>query len=507
MNPPKLRLALALAAAALGACATPPSKPNVESAPEPQPPLVPGVAAPRPAQPAPPYFSIEVGRAGSAEAARHALAAVAAEPHARAERRRSGWLLRIGAWPARAEAEAALPALRARFGQAARVLRLENPVDWLLPDGSVLAFGAPAPDGHGAPPELLPAPPRPAAGPPATAAASADFTRAAADLDEALRRRLRTAGAMRPDGFVHALDVAPLLLYAAQARDQTLYLQLLPSAQSLVLTAADGGFARGFVARRRSGKAAPEETGAAEALWLARALWAGAQAFGRHADRDLAVQVLDGYARYAFELQGVWLVRNDFALGGAGFAGLSLPADYHADFLDETESTLGRPSWQGFAERAYAVLERSAARSGLLYPVIQPEVGATYPGLGVEVYAPNGMASLEQSCLGAEGAARGLPRVGRGVLGFVRERWPSGRGRLAAYYHVDSGEPQGRAALRPEGYACLARLAVALADDGLLERLDGVLAGAMRDARESGDLSAAGQLLLAARARNVPPRP
>ena len=498
MNSP-LRLVLALAGGVLGACATPPSKPNVESAPEPKPPLVPGLVAPRTGQPAPPYFSIEVGKASDATAARQTLAAVADEPHARAERRRSGWLVRVGAWATLAEAQAALPALRARFGKAVRVLRLENPVDWLRPDGSTLSVGAAAVDA-GTPPELLPAPPRPVAGPTATVAASADYVRAAAELDDALRRRLRTAGTTRADGFVYAMDILPLLLYAAQVRDQTLYLQLLPTAQSLLLTGADSEFARGLVARRRRANAPAEVAGAAEALWLARALWTGAQAFGRPGDRDLAVRVLDGYARFAFELQGVWLVRDDFTLGGDGFAGLSLPAAYHPDFLDDTEALLPRPSWQGFAERSYAALERSVARSGLLYPVIQPEVGATYPGLGVEVYAPNGIVSLEQSCAGAEGATRGRPQIGRGVLRFVHDH--SG-GRLAAYYALDGGSVPDADGLRVEGYACLARLAWALADDRLLERLEPVLTGAMHDAREAGDLSAAGQLLLAARARNV----
>ena len=291
-------------------------------------------------------------------------------------------------------------------------------------------------------------------------------------LDTETRRLLKTAGAARRDGFLYGMDVAPLLLYAAERGDAALYQQLMPAARKLIVTGPEDSFARGFVLWRQKDGAKPEVSGAAETVWMAHALWAGAQAFQRDEDRALALQVLDGYARHAYELQQVWLVRKYFAFSGRTFATYSMLPGYQPDFLAEAEAAHGRSAWQGFAERSYALLERAVSPSGLLYPVIQPEIGATYPALGLDVYGPNNVVALADSCEAADAALRGLPGLARGVLDVAKGARPNRFDRLHAYYDGASGKAVGEVALSSAAYACLGRLAAAFGDQDAWERFE-----------------------------------
>src|SRR5690349_18453329 len=63
---------------------------------------------------------------------------------------------------------------------------------------------------------------------------SGEMRSAAAELDTAVRTLLAKNGPTRQDGFVYGMDVAPLMLYAAQRRDPALYTGLLPYAQKLI---------------------------------------------------------------------------------------------------------------------------------------------------------------------------------------------------------------------------------------------------------------------------------
>jgi hypothetical protein len=334
-----------------------------------------------------------------------------------------------------------------------------------------------------------------------------DFRGTAQKLDGELRRWLRDHGPARKDGSsVHALDLAPVLLYAAQRGDKELYLKVLPGTQPLILTEQSGVYTAGFVLWRRVKDLAPEISGATEAIWMARALAAGAQAFGRPADRAQALRILDGYAKHAFELQNVWLVRKYYSFAGSNFASLSTPAAYHADFLDALEQDGAKGDWVGLAERSYALIERTRNAAGLLNPVIQPEIGAGFPEMGLETYAPDGVASLEDSCLGAEGVARGAPRVGNAVLDFILDGDHHRRsGTLWAYYDARSGEPVEDKSLSGTGYGCLVRLAVALQRNDALAALLPQLREEMQRLYEVPQLSeaflySAGPMLLAAQA-------
>ena len=354
--------------------------------------------------------------------------------------------------------------------------------------------------------------------PRSNATVDAEFRRSAALLDSEVHRWVRDRGVTRKDGAAaYALDLAPLMLHAAQAGDRDLYLKLHAGLQPLILTEQSGTYTAGFVLWRKLPNVAPEISGAAEAMWTARALVAGAEAFGRPADRAQALRVLDGYARHAFELQEVWLVRKYYSFAGSSFASLATPASYHADFLDGLEKAGAQGAWRGMAERSYAAIERARNPAGLLNPVIQPEVGAGFEGMGLETYAPNGVTSLDDACLGAEGVARGAPRVGHDVLDFILDGDHRRRsGKLWAYYDANTGDPVGDKSLSGPGYACLARLAVAL---GRADALGALLAPLREELQRLGEvpqlseafLYSAGPLLLAAHAAGgldsaTPPR-
>lgn len=369
-------------------------------------------------------------------------------------------------------------------------MKRRGPAGWTMLAALALAAGcATAPGGRG------------------VVAVSAEVRRAAAQLDNEVHRWLRDRGVARKDGkSVHAMDLAPLLLYAARSGDRELYLKVHAGVQPLILTEQSGTYTAGFVLWRRLPGLAPEISGATEAIWMARALAAGAAAFDRPADRAQALRVLDGYAKHAFELQGIWLVRKYYSFPGSAFASLGALPSYHADFLDELERSGARGDWRGLAERSYAAIERARNPTGLLDPVIQPEVGAGFPEMGLETYAPDGVTPLEDSCLGAEGVARGRPRIGHGLLDFVLDGDHRRRGyKLWAYYDAGSGAPVGDKGLAGTGYACLVRLAASLGRRDALGALLPPLGEEMQRLGEVPQLAeaflySAGPMLLAAHA-------
>lgn len=351
-----------------------------------------------------------------------------------------------------------------------------------------------------------------AATPAGKAVAGDDVRRAAVQLEGEVHRWIRDHGVARKDGkAVYATDLAPLMLFAARRGDRELYLALQAGVQPLILTEQSGVYTAGFVLWRRLQGQPPEISGAAEAMWMARALAAGAAAFDRPADRAQALRILDGYAKHAFELQGIWLVRKYFSFAGSAFASLGSLPSYHADFLDEMEKSGAKGDWRGLAERSYAAIERTRNPAGLLDPVIQPEVGAGFPDMGLETYAPDGVTPLDDSCLGAEGVARGRPRIGQAVLDFVTDGDHQRRaGRLWAYYDAASGRPVGDGSLSGTGYACLVRLAVALNRRDALAQLLPTLGEEMQRLGETPQLAeaflySAGPMLMAAHAAGALP--
>lgn len=463
--------------------------------------------------PQPPYFSIQLGTAPDRAQALELLQPHAQEQAIRAEQRSSGWQIRVGTWTQRLAAEQALEAFQARGHGAARILDMKTAVPWLLPDGRMLSLASstepPAPIVASASPAqpaatLIPTPPLPVARPVSTRLdPSPEFRSTAASLDLEIRRWLDTQGAQRRDGYLYGTDVARSLLYAAERGDLALYQKLRPAADKLVVTAGDP-YAQGFVLWRHKDGVPPEVSGATETALMARALIAGAAAFNRAEDASLARKVLDGYARHAIELQTFWMVRKYFSFPSRTFANLSTVSNYQGDLFAEAERGAGRQAWSGFGERSYALLERAASPSKLLYPLVQPEIAATYPSLGLEVYGPNGIVPLEDSCAAAEGAVRGRPKIAARVLDFATARGHHNRyGRIYAYFDGRDGEPVGDDALSSAGYACLGQLAAALDDTGAWKRIEPQLLDDMRPvatlaASQSAPLYAAAPMLRAA---------
>jgi hypothetical protein len=354
--------------------------------------------------------------------------------------------------------------------------------------------------------------PAPAAAKPAAAAPKAaapakptapwagpELREAARTLDATVRSWLGK-GPARGDGYVYGMDLAPLLLYAAERKDADLYHRLSTTAARLVVTGTPA--TEGFVLWRYRDGAPPEVSGATEAVWLARALAAGSRAFNRPADRALAGKVLAGYGRHAADHAGTWYVRKYYAFGTQSYASLSVLPAYQPDFIKDAEGYA--PAVKGVAQRSYATLQRAVSPSKLLVPVIQPEVGSDFPGMDAQRYAPNNLVSLEDSCLATEGALRGMPDLARSMLSFAAE--PARKddtGRLYGYYHRATGKPAGKAPLGSAGYACLARVAVGLNDRKSAASFEMALTGDMlalaampRD--EGAPLYSAGPLLRAA---------
>lgn len=454
--------------------------------------LVLPLAAPAATSPPAPYWSVHVASYPQRAAAVATLQGLAQEPSARIEKRKT-WSVRFGAWADRAEADRAVERYRAKFKDA-RVLQIENPVEWIVP-AEAAATAAAAPAGQpGATPVA------PAAAGPTAAETDARFKAAAQALDAQVRAWLEERGAVRADGYTYGMDVAPLLLYAALRRDAGLYETLLASARPLVV---DGDDAKGFVLWRHKDGEAPEVSGTTEALWLARGLWAGQRLLKRTDDRALAAQVLDGYARHASGDGNAWRVAKYYAFGTKSYASLSVLPNYHPDFLDEAADSA--PSAGALARRSYGLLQRAVTPSKLLVPLVQPDIATVMPGLGVSLYAPNGLVSLDDSCAAAEGALRGVPQLAQNVLAFATGPGSGARrdvnGRLFAYYHRKDGRPLGTQGLSSTGYACLGRLAAATRNKAALPALKAALAGDMESLAGGGDaapLYAAGPLLIAA---------
>jgi hypothetical protein len=348
------------------------------------------------------------------------------------------------------------------------------------------------------------------AGPAQRPVADKDVRDAAHALDATARRILASDGVARNDGYLYGLDVAWLMLYAARAGDRALYDTLRPYADRLVVTQGDA-HTRGFVLWRQRPGADPEIAGAGEAAAMARALLAGAAAFGHARDRALAQQVLEGYHRLAYEKGMTWTVRRYYDFAKRGYSDVSILSSYAPDLLAEAGALAPGGAWPAPVDRSYAAIEAAAAGNGLLRLVAMPELAETWSGLGMRSFAPDNAAPLEDSCLAAEAAVRGRPQVARDVLAFALDaRHANFLGRLYGYFDVTTGKPIGEVLLPPTGYACLVRLAVALGDAEAMDELgywftrDLELIAGEPNAHPA-PLYAAGPLLLAAQALKALP--
>lgn len=295
----------------------------------------------------------------------------------------------------------------------------------------------------------------------------------------------------RGDGFVYAIDLGQLLLYAARSGDEALYAPLRDLCLAhLVLDDPADPFTRGMVLWRYdpTGATPPDASGTTEALRVAEGLWRGG-------DRDTAARILDAYARHAAVDNGVWIVRNYFNLGTRTFATNSFLVDYAPDFVAEVAADTDDPDLAEIAQRSYALLDRAQTPAGLVHDVVQPEL-ATINDASLVVFSPNDQVRLGNAATVAEQCIAGRPHLAVGVLGFATARLP----RLHAAYYGRTGEPALETWPGLGARAALLRLALHLEDDAAVAALlPAVLDAAEGAARSTPEprLYVAGELLLA----------
>jgi hypothetical protein len=260
----------------------------------------------------------------------------------------------------------------------------------------------------------------------------------------------------RADGYIYTIDAAQLLIYFAQAGDAVGYTALREDAEkNLIHDSRDDSFTRGFVSWRWKAGEKADASGTTEALRLARGLWLGAKAFNRPADADLALKILEGYARHATTDQGIWYIRNYYAFGTKSFATNSFLVDYDPDFIREVANERKDPAMSKLADSSYGVIKMAVAPSDLLYDVIQPEVATLYPELNLAAFSPNDVIQLSNCGATSLSVAKGLPAIARKVLAFALNRLSD----LRVYYIGRTGEPYNAKAAAVYEYSILARLA------------------------------------------------
>lgn len=284
------------------------------------------------------------------------------------------------------------------------------------------------------------------------------------NLEQQLYEQLQTLvgrnqGA-RSDGYVYAVDLSQIILYAAFNQDRRLYTPLRDFAvRHLIVDNAADPYTRGFVLWRYREGTPPDASGTTEALRLAQGLWIGSQVFGDERDRDRATMILHGYARHAHTDAGVWLVRNYFNLNTRAFATNSFLLGYDPDFLNQVAQATGESEFQSVAEQSSALVQQAVTPTGLLHDIVQPEVRTLVPELAnLAIFSPNDVVKLANACNVAERATVAAPEVGQKIVGFAVNRLS----KLNTYYYGRTGEPAIDQAASAPTYACLVRLAVKL---------------------------------------------
>jgi hypothetical protein len=284
-------------------------------------------------------------------------------------------------------------------------------------------------------------------------------------VEERLLDRLdgwvRSGELERADGFVYAIDLAQALIVAARGERRELAGELVRIARAeLVLDDAAQPFTRGFVLWRfdplnppsAAGANARDASGTTEALRLAQGLVAAQE-------DELARLVLAGYARHAGIDRGQWLVRNYFKLATQSFATNCFLIDLAPDLVAEAADRWEDAELARIARESVALVRRARAPCGLLYELVQPEVG-TLLDEGLAVFSPNDVVRLASSATVAAESARTLPDVGRRLLSFAMQREPA----LAAHYLGRTGQPWGGAPAGADAWAALLVLAARLDD-------------------------------------------
>lgn len=317
------------------------------------------------------------------------------------------------------------------------------------------------------------------------------------ELEAQVLAHLESRSLERDDGYAYAVDLGQLLIYAARSYRSDLFARLRGIlVERFLVRDPEQDFSRGMVAWRRHPTEPPDASGTTEALRVAQGLWEGFHAFGDTADRELALEILDAYARHATVDADLWLVRNYYNLGTRSFAPNSFLVDYAPDFIAEVAEATDRDSLRDLARRSADLIDGASTPAGLLYDIVQPEVRTLMPASGSPIFSPNDIVQLSNAATVAEQCVDSNPGEARRVLAFALAL--EGRPRLA--YLGRSGEPApGVTRSGLETSAALTRLSIRLSDTEGIERFGArLLSDAAELARSESDpfLYAASEALL-----------
>lgn len=314
-------------------------------------------------------------------------------------------------------------------------------------------------------------------------------------LHEEVRERVLAGDFARPDGFAYAVDIGELLKAAARRNDREMAAALRRFVRArLLVDDEDDPFTRGFVVWRRTVSPAagptpdeeaapdaeapdagdpdagdpdagepdaPDASGTTEALRVSEGLWETAAAFAIPEDRELALRILDGYARHAAEAEGMLLVRNYFNFGSRDFATNSFLVDYGPDYLARVARAEGRADLADLAARSIAVVRAAAAGNGLLYDVFQPENATLYDDRRTLLHSPRDLVQTSNTASIALQALEAAPEIADGVLDFCRTRMPD----LKLAYYGRTGEPARQKRPGIEIWGTLTEMAVRRRDE------------------------------------------
>ena len=278
-------------------------------------------------------------------------------------------------------------------------------------------------------------------------------------------------GQTKETSYVYTVELAQLMEHFAEAGDLEPYLKLRQFAvEHLIIDDPKESYTKGFVRWRCVPNTPPDASGTTEALRVAKALWAGHARLGRAEDRELALTILDGYARHETVDQGIWLIRNYFHFATKGFATNTFVIDYDADFVRRVADDLkasGPPDrhkkMAELADNSYGLMRRVVAPSGLLYDLVQPELKTMYWGLEVAAFSPNDVVQTNNACTTAATVARGDPATARRVLAFVADQQVK-HGKVYQYYYGRTGERVNKWGLGAAETVAVTRLAALLGD-------------------------------------------
>jgi len=270
--------------------------------------------------------------------------------------------------------------------------------------------------------------------------------------------------------FIYTVDAAQLMEHFAAAADLEPYLKLRQFAvDHVIIDTKDDPFTRGFVLWRRNLQSAPDASGTTEALRVARALWTGGKAFNRPDDKELALTILDGYARHYTIDQDIWIIRNYFSFGSRAFASNTFVIDYDADFVRQVADDLKgtdptrHQAMAALADNSYGLMRRTPTPCGLLYDLVQPELKTMYWGIDVAAFSPNDIVQTNNACTTAATIARGEPAIAKKVLAFVTSK-QSAEGKIYQHYYGRTGERVSNSGMGASENMAIAKLAALLND-------------------------------------------